>query len=42
MDKEITDGDENTRYYHAKVTGRRRNNMITSLEEKEGVIQGEE
>ena len=31
-DKEITDGDGNTRYYHAKVNGRRRKNRITTLE----------
>ena len=37
-DNEIRDGDNNSNYYHAKVNGRRRNNMITSLEEKEGVI----
>ena len=38
IDKEIKEGDSNTRYYHAKVNGRRRNNMITSFEEKDGVI----
>lgn len=40
--KEITDGDCNTRYYHAKVNGRRRKNKIVSLEQDEGVIEGEE
>ena len=40
-DKEIKEGDSNTRYYHAKVNGRRRMNMIVRLEQDEGVIEGE-
>lgn len=40
-DGEIKDGDGNTRYYHAKVNGRRRKNRITSLEQEEGVIEGD-
>mgnify|MGYP007071359783 CR=1 FL=1 len=40
--KEIIEGDGNTRYYHAKVNGRRRINTIISLEEEEGVIEGDD
>ena len=31
-DREIKEGDSNTRYYQAKVNGRRRKNRITALE----------
>uniref|UniRef100_A0A453KWR1 Reverse transcriptase domain-containing protein n=1 Tax=Aegilops tauschii subsp. strangulata TaxID=200361 RepID=A0A453KWR1_AEGTS len=41
-DKEIKDGDCNTKYYHAKVNGRRRKNRILSLEQEEGVIEGKD
>lgn len=40
-DKEIKEGDSNTRYYHAKVNGRRRNNIILSLEQEGEIIEGE-
>lgn len=41
-DQEIKEGDCNTRYYHAKANGRRRKNRILSLEQEEGLIEGEE
>ena len=41
-DKEIKDGDINTRYYHARVNGRRCKNRIISLERDEGTIEGED
>ena len=41
-DSEIKDGDRNTRYYHAKVNGRRRKNRIVSLEQEEGIVEGDE
>ena len=41
-DKEITYADGNTRYYHAKVNGRRRKNIVISLEQEEGMVEGEE
>ena len=40
-DKEIKEGDLNTRYFHAKANGRQRKNRIISLEQDEGVIEGE-
>lgn len=40
--KEIREGDCNTRYYHATANGRRRKNKIISLEQDEGMIEGEE
>ena len=39
-DKEIKEGDSNTRYYHAKVNGRRGKNRIFSLVQEEGKIEG--
>lgn len=41
-EKEIKDGDINTRYYYARVNGRRRKNRIISLEQEEGTIEGED
>ena len=41
-DTEIKDGDGNTRYYNAKVNGRRRKNRIVSLEQEEGIVEGDE
>uniref|UniRef100_A0A452YGV4 Uncharacterized protein n=1 Tax=Aegilops tauschii subsp. strangulata TaxID=200361 RepID=A0A452YGV4_AEGTS len=41
-EREIIEGDGNTIYYHAKVNGRRRKNRILSLEQEEGMIEGEE
>ena len=41
-DREIKDGDNNTKYYHAKVNGRRRKNRIVSLEQEEGIVEGDE
>lgn len=41
-DQEIKEGDCNTRYYHAKANGKRRKNRILSLEQEEGLIEGEE
>lgn len=40
-EKEIMDGDNNTRYYHAKANGRRRRNSILSLEQDGVVISGQ-
>ena len=41
-EREIIEGDGNTRYYHAKVNGRRRKNRIISLEQDEGTIEGDD
>ena len=41
-DREIKDGDCNTKYYHAKVNGRIRKNRILSLDQEEGVIEGDD
>lgn len=41
-EKEIKEGDCSTRYYHGKANGRRRKNRILSLEQEEGLIDGEE
>lgn len=41
-DTEIKDGDANTRYFQAKANGRRRKNRFVSLEQSEGIIEGEE
>ena len=38
-DIEIKDGDCDTKYYHAKVNGRRKNRIL-SLEQEEWVIEG--
>ena len=40
-DREINEGDSNTRYYHARVNGRRRKNRITSLEHEGEPIEGD-
>lgn len=40
-DKEIKDGDNNTKYYHAKTNGRKRKNKIFSLIQ-EGVVEGDD
>lgn len=39
--KQIKEGDNNTRYYYARVNGRRRKNMIISLEQEKGIIEGD-
>ena len=39
--KEILQGDSNTKYLHAKANGRRRKNMITALNQAEGLITEE-
>ena len=41
-DREIKDGGNNTKYYHAKVNGRIRKNIIFSLSQAEGEIEGDE
>lgn len=41
-EKDVMKGDNNTRYFHAKANGRRRKNIILSLEQEEGEIKGEE
>lgn len=35
------EGDDNTKYYHAKANGRKRKNMIHSLDQEEGEIKGQ-
>lgn len=40
-DTEIREGDANSRYFQAKANGRRKN-MIVSLEQEEGNIEGED
>lgn len=37
-EKESKDGDNNTKYYHAKANGRKRKNTIKMLNQEEGVI----
>lgn len=39
--REILEGDRNTKYYHAKANGRRRNCQIHSLSQEEGEIEGQ-
>ena len=34
IDKEIKEGDSNTRYYHAKANRARRKNRVVSLEKE--------
>ena len=41
-EKELLEGDNNTKYYHAKANGRRRKNRIVSLNQEDGVIEGQE
>ena len=41
-EKELLEGDSNTKYYHSKANGRRRKNRIVSLHQDEGVIEGQE
>lgn len=41
-DREIRDGDNNSKYYHAKANGRKRKKNIFSLNQDEGVIEGED
>lgn len=40
-DQEILEGDNNSRYYHAKANGRRRKGQIHKLIQEEGVIEGQ-
>lgn len=40
-DKELFEGDSNTKYYHAKANGRFRKNRIVKLVQDEGVIEGQ-
>jgi hypothetical protein len=40
--KELLEGANNTRYYHSKANGRRRKTLIISLNQDEGVIEGQE
>jgi hypothetical protein len=42
MKKELLEGDNNTRYYHSKASGRRRKSLIISLNQDEGIIEGQE
>jgi mannosylglycoprotein endo-beta-mannosidase len=41
-EKEILEGDNNTRYYHSIANGRRRKTLITNLNQDEGLIEGQE
>lgn len=41
-EKDLVEGDNNTKFFHAKANGRRRKNLILSLEQDEGKIKGEE
>jgi hypothetical protein len=40
-EKNLLEGDDNTKYYHAKANGRKRKNMIYSLDQEEGEIKGQ-
>ena len=40
-EKELQEGDGNTKYYHAKANGRRRKTTIFRLNQEEGVIEGQ-
>lgn len=40
-EKGILQGDNNTKYYHAKANGRTRKNSISSLHQEKGIIEGE-
>jgi hypothetical protein len=39
-EKEMLEGDNNTRYYHSKANGRRRKTLIVILNQDEGLIEG--
>jgi hypothetical protein len=39
-EKEILEGDNNTRYYHSKENERRRKTLIINLNQDEGLIEG--
>lgn len=41
-EKELFDGDTNSKYYHAKANGRHRKNKINKLVQDEGVIEGQD
>uniref|UniRef100_J3M899 Uncharacterized protein n=1 Tax=Oryza brachyantha TaxID=4533 RepID=J3M899_ORYBR len=41
-EKEIIEGDNNTKYYNAKANGSKRKDSIEYLEQEEGVIHGQE
>jgi hypothetical protein len=41
-EKELLEGDNNTRYYHSKANGRRRKTLIVSLNQDEGLIECQE
>ena len=41
-EKELLEGDNNTKYYHAKANGRTRKNRIVRLHREEGVIEGQD
>nr|ABF93982.1 retrotransposon protein, putative, unclassified [Oryza sativa Japonica Group] len=40
-EKNLLEGDDNTKYYHAKANGRKRKNMIYSLDQEDGEIKGQ-
>ena len=39
-EKELLEGDSNTKFYHTKANGRRRKNFIFALHQDEGLIEG--
>ena len=41
-EKELLEGDDNTKYYHSKANGRRRRNIIVCLHQEDGVVEGQE
>jgi hypothetical protein len=41
-EKELMEGDGNTKYYHLKANGRRRKSRIISLNQEGGVIEGQD
>jgi hypothetical protein len=41
-EKEILEGDNNTRYYHSKENGRRRRTLIVNLNQDEVYIEGQD
>jgi hypothetical protein len=41
-ERDLLEGDSNSKYYHMKANGRRRKSRIINLNQEEGLIEGQE